>query len=79
MSPTAEKDLARVPPGMLARVLRLLARLEFWPVVSGAKPLRGGLGGHYRLRTGDWRIIFRPIGADVIVERIDDRKDVYDR
>jgi len=29
----------------------LLERLEKWPNVSGAKPLRGNLAGRYRLRT----------------------------
>src|SRR5436305_279135 len=30
------------------------------PRVSGAKPLRGRLAGKYRLRTGDYRLQFRP-------------------
>jgi hypothetical protein len=29
------------------RVLKLLIRLEKWPAVSGAKPLRGGLAGSF--------------------------------
>jgi hypothetical protein len=45
--------------GMLPRVLKALDRLDLWPNVSGAKPLRGELAGHYRLRVGDWRIVFR--------------------
>jgi mRNA-degrading endonuclease RelE of RelBE toxin-antitoxin system len=33
-----------------------VVKLEQWPRISGAKPLRGELAGRYRLRTGDYRI-----------------------
>jgi mRNA-degrading endonuclease RelE of RelBE toxin-antitoxin system len=46
--------------------------------VSGAKPLRGGLAGHYRLRTGDYRMQFRVAAAEVIVERVGHRDRFYD-
>jgi mRNA-degrading endonuclease RelE of RelBE toxin-antitoxin system len=59
------------------RVLKLLIRLEKWPAVSGAKPLRGGLAGSFRLRTGDYRIQFRPTAGVVIVDRIGHRDGFY--
>jgi mRNA interferase RelE/StbE len=71
-------DLSRVPAGMLPRVLKALDRLERWPNVSGAKPLRGDLVGHFRLRVGDWRIVFRVQGQDVIVVSVANRKDIYE-
>ena len=61
-----------------ARILRLLARLENWPNVSGAKPLRGDLSGRYRLRTGDYRIQFQAIGEMVTVEKIGHRDGFYE-
>ena len=63
---------------MLSRVLKALDRLDKWPNVSGAKPLRGDLAGHYRLRVGDWRIVFRVQGQDVVVIRIAHRKEIYE-
>ncbi len=63
---------------MLSRVLKALDRLDKWPNVSGAKPLRGELVGHYRLRVGDWRIVFRAQGQDVVVVRIAHRKEIYE-
>ena len=63
---------------MLPRILKALDRLERWPNVSGAKPLRGELAGHYRLRVGDWRIVFRVQGHDVIVVSVANRKDIYE-
>lgn len=56
----------------------VLSRLENWPAVSGAKPLLGDLAGHYRIRTGDYRIQFRVTGADVIIERIGHRDGFYE-
>lgn len=63
---------------MLPRVLKALDRLDQWPNVSGVKPLRGELAGHFRLRVGDWRIVFRVEGQDVVVVGVANRKDIYE-
>jgi mRNA-degrading endonuclease RelE of RelBE toxin-antitoxin system len=47
------EDLGRV---IHFRVLGIVARLGNWPLVSGAKPLRHGLAGRCRVRTGDYRV-----------------------
>jgi len=73
----AKKDFAALPATIQARVVSILERLALWPNVSGAKPMRGNLKGHYRIRTGDWRIIFH-VKADVIVVRIAHRSVVYE-
>jgi mRNA-degrading endonuclease RelE of RelBE toxin-antitoxin system len=59
------------------RVMALVAKLEDWPTVSGAKPLRHALAGHYRMRTGDYRVQFRVEGDTVIIERIGHRDGFY--
>lgn len=74
----AEKELYALPKLIRCRVNGLLDRLEEWPDVSGAKPLRGNLAGHWRLRTGDFRVQFRPAGEDIIIERIGHRDKFYD-
>jgi mRNA-degrading endonuclease RelE of RelBE toxin-antitoxin system len=78
LNPGAAAGFQRVPAGMIRRINDALERLEQWPAVSGAKPLRGNLKGCFRLRCGDWRIVFRPVRSDVIVIAIDNRRDVYD-
>ena len=65
------------PTVMVRRINDALQRLEQWPKVSGAKPLRGNLKGCFRLRCGDWRIVFRAGGDDLFVIAIDNRRDVY--
>jgi mRNA-degrading endonuclease RelE of RelBE toxin-antitoxin system len=46
--------------------------------VSGAKPLRGRMKGWYRVRTGDWRIIFTVTGRVLLITAISNRKDAYE-
>lgn len=79
ISPEAVDDLDRLSEGMIMRIRAVLARLEKWPEVSGAKPLRRDLKGHYRVRTGDWRVVFHLEGSVLVVDRVDNRKDVYER
>jgi mRNA-degrading endonuclease RelE of RelBE toxin-antitoxin system len=76
---TAEalKQYGRLPRGIQPRVDHVVRRLSNWPDVSGVKPLVGGLAGNFRIRTGDYRIVFRVSGDKVIVWKIGDRKDVY--
>jgi mRNA interferase RelE/StbE len=78
LTPDATDAFARLPVTIKARVAAIFVRLEKWPGVSGAKPLRGELAGHYRIRTGDYRVQFRVEGDEVIVERIGHRDGFYD-
>ncbi|MBI4702180.1 MAG: type II toxin-antitoxin system RelE/ParE family toxin [Deltaproteobacteria bacterium] len=78
LAPEGQADFEALPPVIKARVLRIVERLQRWPEVSGAKPLRGRWTGHYRIRTGDWRVIFRVVAPDLIVVRIQHRSKVYE-
>jgi mRNA interferase RelE/StbE len=78
ISPLALAELAALHEPILSRVNRAMARLADWPNVSGAKPLRGQLKGQFRLRVGDWRVVFTVAGDAVIVIRIANRRDVYE-
>ena len=77
-TPEALKQLAQLPAEIVARVEVLYRRLEKWPNVSGAKPLRGPLARRWRLRTGDYRIQFRVEGEAVIVEKVGHRDRFYE-
>lgn len=77
-SKQAQADYEELPATIQARVNAVVARLASWPSVSGAKPLRGELAGHYRVRTGDWRLVLRPVGGAVLIVRIAHRRDVYE-
>jgi mRNA-degrading endonuclease RelE of RelBE toxin-antitoxin system len=74
----ARRELGKLGREIHQRVNGILARLERWPNVSGAKPLRHGLAGRYRIRTGDYRVQFRVVGNQVIVEKIGHRDGFYE-
>lgn len=74
----ASRQFAGLPRSMRGRMTRLFERLRDWPNVSGAKPLTGDLAGHWRLRTGDYRVQFRVEGETVIVEKIGHRDRFYE-
>ena len=78
MAAEAREQFQQLPKVIKARVQAVLERLEDWPAVSGAKPLRHGLDGRYRIRTGDYRVQFKVSGDEVIVEKIGDRDGFYD-
>jgi mRNA-degrading endonuclease RelE of RelBE toxin-antitoxin system len=74
----AQADYEDLPATIQARVNDVIERLKQWPNVSGAKPLRREWSGHFRIRTGDWRVIFRPVTPCLLVVRIKHRSEVYE-
>jgi mRNA-degrading endonuclease RelE of RelBE toxin-antitoxin system len=78
VTPDAAEQMHDLPFAIVARVHRIIKRLQEWPRVSGAKPLRGPLAGHYRIRTGDYRLQFRIEHATVLVEKIGHRDRFYE-
>jgi mRNA-degrading endonuclease RelE of RelBE toxin-antitoxin system len=74
----AKKQFQALPAAIQVRVESIFDRLEKWPEVSGVKPLRGNLVGHYRLRTGDFRVQFQVTGTTVTIEHIGHRDGFYD-
>jgi mRNA-degrading endonuclease RelE of RelBE toxin-antitoxin system len=74
----AKEQFERLPRPIKARILKLTERLEKWPAVSGAKSLSRDLAGHFRMRTGDYRLQFHVDEDTVIVEKIGHRDGFYD-
>lgn len=78
IAPDAQPEVLALPLTMRARFDDVITRLEAWPKVSGAKPLRGDLKGHFRIRMGDWRVIFRIIHPNLIIVRVAHRSTIYE-
>jgi len=76
----ARADFESLPLRMQVRVQDVFLRLVRWPEASGVKPLRDKLKGAYRVRTGEWRVLFTVSERDrrVTVFRVDNRRDVYE-
>lgn len=74
----AEDDLPDVPANLHARIARSIdGRLTTEPMRYGV-PLRGTLKGYWKLRVGDYRIVFKITGQEVWVLTILHRREVYE-
>lgn len=74
----AEKDLKRLDPPAQQRIMQAIERLTEVPGTGDVKKLKGE-GKLYRLRVGDWRVIFhvdRPADA-IYVLHVRHRRDAY--
>ncbi len=70
-------DLANIPMNIKGRIRRAIeTRLLIDPISYGL-PLRKSLHGHRKLRVGDYRVIYRIQGREIIILKIGHRKDVY--
>ena len=72
LSKRAEKFLERQPSKDGARILRAIHKMPEGDV----RPIQGR-PGEFRLRIGDWRIIFEYRGQEIFVKEIGNRGDVY--
>lgn len=78
LTPGAEKQVDALPKAIRLRLLEVVRRLEKWPSVSGAKPLRGSLTGRFRIRTGDYRVQFFLDRGKVVIEKVGHRDRFYE-
>lgn len=78
VSQAAADEYGALPRSIKIRMDSILRRLANWPDVSGAKPLRHGLAGRYRIRTGDYRIQFFVRGDAVMIEKTGHRDGFYE-
>lgn len=75
--PSAEKEIRRVPKPDLERILDRIRRLSADPRPVGTRKMAGG--ERFRLRQGDWRILYAVYGTDrtVVIFKIGHRREVY--
>jgi mRNA interferase RelE/StbE len=69
-------DLESVPAADVGRILRKIQRLEDG-LAGNVKRLQNA-DVAYRLRMGNYRVLFDVVGDRVIVQAIGHRKDVYE-
>lgn len=77
---SAEKELERLPVRAIKRISKAIDELSSNPRPAGSKKLEGQKESLWRIRTGDYRVIY--LVEDVIriveIRRIGHRKDIYD-
>ena len=77
--PTAQKELASLPKAIRIRIGKKIDSLQTNPTPQGVKLLKGKDREAYRVRVGDYRILYQ-IKKDiltVLVIKIGHRREVY--
>jgi mRNA interferase RelE/StbE len=75
----AAEDLPDIPRNLQKRVARAIeTRLTDAPDRYGV-PLRGSLKGYWKLRVGDYRVVFKVVAGEVWILTILHRKAVYEQ
>ena len=77
LRPKAWKDLKRVPRSEAARILDRIEGLRHG-LVGDVTRLKAS-AFEYRLRVGDYRVLFDVEGARVLVWRVRHRREAYSR
>lgn len=77
LKPRAKRDLRKLPPDVQDRI-----GTDINELVNGLSGDVKKLTNHtpeYRLRVGDYRVLFNLIGTTIVIEQILHRKDAYGR
>ena len=70
-------DLPRISSAEKQRIWRAIEqKLAFFPHEFGA-PLRHTLKGYWKLRVGDWRVIYKMQGRILTILRMGHRREIY--
>lgn len=75
---SAAKELKKLPKDTIGRILKAVEQLAMTPYPPGVKNLIGA-EHTYRIRAGDYRIIYSVTTETLIIEiiKVGHRKDVY--
>ncbi len=78
-SEVRETDIPKLDRKIQERIKKAIeSRLTVAPHQYG-EPLKRTLKGYWKLRVGDYRVVFRVSGTEVWIFGIIHRKDIYDR
>ena len=73
--PKAVKDLKRIPKDQIVKILENIEKLQFG--LQGDIKRLTDFTPEYRLRVGNYRVLFEIEGDKIIIYRILHRKDAY--
>jgi mRNA interferase RelE/StbE len=73
----AIKDLERLDKPVEQRILRKISWLSNNFERITPEPLSGEFKGTFKLRIGDWRIVYTVEGQTLVIQFIAHRRDIY--
>ena len=79
IKPSAGKEIERLSTPLIARIVKEIEDLAVTPRPPGCRKLKGG-DGEWRVRVGDYRIIYKIYDQESLVEvtKVKHRSSVYD-
>ena len=80
ISSSAEKDLDKLPAPVLKKVGVAIDHLSGDPRPAGCKKLKGSYDSLWRIRVGDYRVVYSIVDKVEVIDirRVRHRKDVYE-
>ena len=80
ITPSAQKEMDRLPGQQRGRVEAAIVALADYPRPVGSLKMQG-VENTYRIRVGNYRIVYRVYDHElvVLVVAVGDRKDIYRR
>ena len=78
VAPAAVRQLRKLDPSARRRLLAAIELLAGQPRPAGAKKLVGG-DGEWRVRTGDYRVVYEIRDDVLLVVAVGHRRDIYQR
>ena len=79
-APAASRDLRKLDPHVRAKLFQAATVLTQGPYPSGGSRIKFLVGvtpPHFRLRIGDYRLIYRLEESRVVVVRVSHRREAY--
>jgi mRNA interferase RelE/StbE len=77
--PKAEKELRALPKTTIQAIVTTIEGLAINPYPANTKKLKGKTKSYFRVRTGNYRIIYEVHNQELIIDIIEvgHRKDIY--
>jgi mRNA interferase RelE/StbE len=77
--PTAQRELAKLPRAIARRIAAAIDALAGDPRPAGVRKLAGGAGDAWRIRVGDYRVLYEIRDAELLVTvvKLAHRRRVY--
>jgi mRNA interferase RelE/StbE len=75
----ASKELEKLPNNIILKIVEAIMNLANYPKPNGCKKLKGKTEDLYRIRIGDYRVIYSIESLIKIIEirKVGHRKDIY--
>ena len=74
-----KEDLPKIPNNIKDRIKRAIEKRLLKEPLKYGKPLKRSLQGYWKLRVGDYRVIYKIEKENIIILKIGQRKEIYDK